>query len=433
MNAYSQQHLPDPRFDNSREIVVSDDMKRSLNHVMEEDEGEGSTEEFQYIKHQKPPRTGHRGSFGQPDPNESERFDIGSTPKMGHKATKHTDENMEPQVKNENMNPYHDQSSKTEDFENEIGLNLSKIDLKNKNFSDLVTNGKINKDILKDRILKNQALYDEYSDSFPHQVLEESTNNQILGKSSSNEGNYEEGSRFESNSKGIEPKVMHSRELANQFIFNNRENSRRNDKVNSSCIVVSRSHADLGLKSSEKSSIRDISNFQTAFEILIENLSALETDIARNFKVVDNKFALFQRTHETLEFDAEGFRGQLESYGKRIDSIENCISLSSERKDKIMKMCDKLSQQLTESDKEKGSLEARIHDLELARMSDENRRKELLQTSIPISQEMESMIQNLQERVENFESNLAKNEDRTKKLEIQTQRSSKSESNFDRR
>jgi len=282
--AYTQHHqINEEPFDNSREIIISEDMRRNLNDVMEEND-----EDYNYGNPQKPPMKGHRGSFGQPDLNESERLDVRSTPKMGIIETKHSEENENFDLKvkkNENINLYNDQSSKIEDFDNEIGLNLSKVDLQNKKFSDLVIDGKLNREVLKDRIIKNQSLFDEYSESYQNQLIEKTTNNQNITKEDKFEESFEETTQnYEDGKKKMEPKVMYSKDLADQFIFNKRDNNRRNNRVNSSWVISTKSHTDLGLKLWDKSSVWDISNLQTVFELLIDKFTALETDIARNLK-----------------------------------------------------------------------------------------------------------------------------------------------------
>jgi hypothetical protein len=223
-NTFSNQiKYSDTHLDNSREIKISEDMRRNLNNVMETN--------LEYDDHSKLQKDDNIGSFGHPDDTEGNGFDTSSTPKMGDKNERSeiTSKNEKSVVtnkkssnRNENTNPYHDKSSKTDDMGNEIGLNLSKIDFKNKNFADLVTNDKFSRDVLIDKIKKNQNMFDEYSDSMRNHLIDDSSSSQLLAPESSRDNNdykYKDTQEFATNPKQIEPSVMHSRELANQFIF----------------------------------------------------------------------------------------------------------------------------------------------------------------------------------------------------------------------
>jgi hypothetical protein len=145
------------------------------------------------------------------------------------------DEDQDDNQRDENLNPYPDQSSGTNDLGDEIGLNLSRLDLKNKNFSDLVTNGKLNREALIEKIKRNQCLFDEHSESLRNQCMNDSYSQMLSGNTKGEkDSQYEDQNAFTVNGKKIETNVMHSRQLADQLIFKGRDNSRRNEKVNSS-------------------------------------------------------------------------------------------------------------------------------------------------------------------------------------------------------
>lgn len=228
----------DHQFNTSREIMMSDDMKRNLKNVMEENSVGELEDSYDDIDS---PNEQHdrRPSFGRPNPNESEKFAAHSTPKMGSRTVRQSpgsddhDEDERTQNRNENLNPYHDQSSRTDHLDSELGLNLSKLDLKNKNFSDLVISGKLTNEVLMERIAHNQNLFDEHSESLKNQVINYSTSSQLL-KTNSQDHKYDNPNDSNMNTNKIEPTVNYSRLLASQLNFGSRESSRRNDKVNSS-------------------------------------------------------------------------------------------------------------------------------------------------------------------------------------------------------
>lgn len=415
----------DSDMDHSREIKISEDMKRNLNNVMEEN----LEDDIEYYEDQKTQKDVRKGSFGHQESSDSNRFDTRSTPKMGEKHERPESKTKHSASKNQNKNPYQDQSSKTEDLDNEIGLNLSKIDFKNKNFAELATSDKYSREVLIDKIKKNQNMFDEYSESMRNHLIDDSSNSKIHVIGSSKDSKYEDPQAFSMNSKQIEPSVMHSRELANQFILNKRESSRRNDKVNSSCII-SRSESDLRLKSGEKTSNRDISNFQTAFDILVETLSAFEADVARNFKVVAEKFTATNKEINKLKFEQDSTNDYMTSFDNKIESIENRLTYSSDRDDDIWKMIEGFSQKLQGQIKTISDLESKCHEIEIAKMADETSKAEIMNNSFN-TKEIESIIGPVLERMQDLESKIEDQDEIIKYLKSQNQRSNVTESNIE--
>lgn len=423
--------------DNSREILMSDDMKRNLKHVMEENSEDDQDEDDYEQKDNEPEfdqkSAGRRDSFGNEQNQETDRFGISSTPKMGENYAEQQDD-QEENKDNENHNPYPDSSSRTEHPDNEIGLNLSKVELGNKNFSDLVTNGKVNREVLMDKIKKNQAMYDEHSESLKHcGVNDSSSNSQILagvGKQG-NDSQYEDPNAFSNNLKDLQTNEMHSKQLVNELLFKSGSKIRRNDKVNNSC-VVSKSHAHFDGRSPDYYSSREISNFPPALELLIEKLSALEADIARNFKVISSKFTSFNNENNKMKFELESNADYMNSFESKLESFERRMNCFSERDDKIFKMSENLTQKLHKHSKDISDIEGKIHDLELNRMAEEKSRVEIMNSSLPMSMEVENLITKLEERSQNLENRLMKNEEKTRRLESQSHRENE-EAVFQRR
>ena len=230
----SNKNVPnDQTFDNSREIIMSDDMKQNLNNVMEENsEDEVDEDSVQNMEHQQfysqHLNKERRGSFGRPKNSESDRIATSSTPKMGNKTE--VDKARESAAYNENnqrvdsdheehYNMYQNDSMQKFDDQNEIGLNVSNVDLKNHNFSDLVTNGKINREALIERINRHQAMFEEYSESNHYSY--DSSNKKIEDNFNANsrEKASEDQNVFASNQNFIGINKMHSKNLAKELIF----------------------------------------------------------------------------------------------------------------------------------------------------------------------------------------------------------------------
>lgn len=307
--------------DNSREIKVSDDMRRNLSDALDNEINENEEKEFSER------RNDRMGSFGRPKYPQDEK--TRDTPKMGRNE--------------ENDNPYNERTYEEE----EIGLNLEKFDLKNKNFSDLVINGRVNREVLIDKIKRNELLHDEYTRNMNSQMVNQSSHSQLLPNCSDVDSKYEDPNAFSLKNR-IEPNIMRSKQLANQFIFGSKDgsSSKRNDRVNNSCIVVSKSHADLGLISNEKSSSKsdlNVINFQTFFEIFIETLSSLEADIARNFNVVSNKLKAFHNEFDKIYFEINTLNHHKSSNETNFESIEKRLNLFSERNDSTHQMVDNVN------------------------------------------------------------------------------------------
>ena len=215
----------DQTFDNSREIIMSDDMKQNLNNVMEENsEDEADDDSIQNLEHQKyyqqHSHKERRGSFGRPKNSESDRVGTSSTPKMGSKVendktkenTLYNEDNQKFDSDHEdNYNQYPSESMQKYDDQNEIGLNISNLDIKNRNFSDLVTNGKMNRDALIERINRHQAMFEEYSESNHYSY--DSSNKKIDQNSSENnkEKLSEDQNAFVLNQNDIGINKMHSK------------------------------------------------------------------------------------------------------------------------------------------------------------------------------------------------------------------------------
>lgn len=253
MNASnSVKNVPnDQTFENSREIIMSDDMKQNLNNVMEENsEDEVDEDSVQNMEHQQfyshHINKERRGSFGRPKNSESDRIATSSTPKMGSKADVDKARGSEAYNYNENnqrvdsepddhYNMYNNESMQKYDDQNEIGLNVSNVDLKHHNFSDLVTNGKINREALIERINRHQAMFEEYSESNHYSYDSSNKKNENDPNTNSREQTSDEQNVFASNQNFIGINKMHSKNLAKELIFCGRDiANRRNEKVNNS-------------------------------------------------------------------------------------------------------------------------------------------------------------------------------------------------------
>lgn len=195
-----------------------------------------------------------------------------------------------------------------------------------------MTSGKISRDALINRIKTNQAMFDEHSESIRHQgIAYINPNSSSQWRSEPADGiqmrssialnkskdQFNEDSNMASlNLRQIGINEMHSKNLAKELIFSGRDYSRRNEKVNNSCIIVSKSHANLDARSFDHQTSKEFSNVQSAFDLLIETLSALEADIARNFKVISTKFSSFNQDMNKMKFDLETCNDNMNSYEK---------------------------------------------------------------------------------------------------------------------
>ena len=198
---------------------------------------------------------------------------------------------------------------------------------------------------------------------------------------------------------------------------------------------MSKSHADLGLRSVEKSNSKnDLNalNFQTLFEILIETLSALEADIARNFNVISTKFSTFHNEYNKLRFEVETMNGYKSSNEKKFESIENRLTYCSERDDDIWKMVENLSSKVQSSQSNISEIETKIHEMAMDKLTEESGRDEVLNAKYASLKEVEEVLTQMQEYSEGLEERANKHEDRLRRLENYTQRANL-EKNFERR
>ena len=168
--------------------------------------------------------------------------------------------------------------------------------------------------------------------------------------------------------------------------------------MNNSCIIVSKSQANLDGKSFEHHSSRDYSNVQSAFDLLIETLSALETDIAKNFKLIASKFLNIIQEMSKVKFDMESFNDYMSSVEKKQESLETRLSYFSDRDDDILKMTESLSHKIQLQTKIIADLEGKIHELELNRMADETSRAEIMNSSFPTNKEFDHIIKKLRKK-----------------------------------
>lgn len=116
----------------------------------------------------------------------------------------------------------------------------------------------------------------------------------------------------------------------------------------------------------------------------------------------------------------------------KIESLETRLTYFSDRDDDIWKMTEGLSQKIQLQAKSVTDLEGKIHEIELNRMADETSRAEILNSSLPNSKEIEHYIMKIDEKVQTLDLKLKNNEERTKRIENQSQRSNH-ETSFDRR
>ncbi|CAI2372718.1 unnamed protein product [Moneuplotes crassus] len=419
---FNERNSYDEQLDTSREIYVSDDMKRSLNNVMEETNEDEELPHYNYDNHQRPPRMTNRASFGQPDQTESEKYDIKSTPNMGSRKKKliSEKENFHSGPKSPNPKQLSDQTLKNEDIDTDIGLNLSKINMKDKKFSDLVISGKLNGDVLKEKIIKNQQLFNEYTGSSSKRELDDPSRTQGVTGDEADPETFEPPTGAEESSRIEEPQVMYSKQLADEFIFSKRDQSWRNNKVNSSCIVSSKSQTDLGFRS-DKSTLRNPVYFHTVFGSVVENIAALETDIARNFRNINNKFGSQTGEFMKIKSDLESILENVQSFENRIQSISNRHGYFSERLDKFQEICSNLGKKDQQKFDLITKLEEEFHQFQLSRIEDSSR-AEILNKSFSIGKEFEAKFQELESRLYSMESQISSTDTRTKRLESQTQR-----------
>lgn len=137
--------------------------------------------------------------------------------------------------------------------------------------------------------------------------------------------------------------------------------------------------------------------------MLIETLSALETDIAKNFKLISSKFSGFSQDVSKIKFDMESINDCMNSYEKKVESLETRLSYFSDRDDDILKMTESLSHKIQLQTKAAADMECKLHELELNRMADETSRAEILNTSFPANKEFDLIIKKIDEKVANFE------------------------------
>lgn len=283
-----------------------------------------------------------------------------------------------------------------------------------------------------DKIKQNQAIYEENTESMRNQIVNTSSNNHILADNSNIQ---QESSLLDPNALSMSSKAnigsneMITKNLVNELINKENSRSRTSERVNSSCIV-SKSHANLDTKSYDSN--KEASIIQPAFDILVVTLSALEADIARNFKLVSDKLNLITKAYNNLKFDFDTNSDFITTFDKKIDSLETRLTYFSDRDDDIWKMAESLSAKIQIQGNKIDSLENKIHEVEMNRMANETSRAEILNTSMPDSKEVEGAIKMLHEAITELEGRISNTEEKTRRIENYTQRSNP-EAAFERR
>lgn len=329
--------------------------------------------------------------------------------KFKHKMQQEISQNID-----ENQNPY--SGDKTQSHDNEIALNSSKFNLRNRNFSDLVTNGKVNHNALMNRIKQNQ------SNDAKKNVANDASNSHILADNSNvqNEGSITDPDAS-INSKNLISNCSYTKNLINELMNNNKSIRNRTESKTNNSVIVSKSHANLDSKLYEQLN-NDSTHFWPAFDILIETLSALESDIARNFKIVSDKFIDVNKAFNNLKFDFDSSSDFIVSFEKKIESLETRLTYFSDRDDDIWKMAEGLSKKIQLQGNKMDQLENKIHEIEMNRMENETSHVEVINSSMPDTKEIENAIKSLNEYVKELDSRLTTNEDQTRHIEKYTQR-----------
>ena len=315
---------------------------------------------------------------------------------------------------NENQNPYSGEKSKSND--NEIVLNSNKFNLRNRDFSNLVTNGKVNHNALMNIIKQNQT--NEVNNTVGNTI----SNSHILVDTSNvqNEGSIADPD-VSLNSKNLISNCSYTKNLINELMNNNKSIRSRTESKTNNSVIVSKSHANLNSKLYEQMN-NDSTHFWPAFDILIETLSALESDIARNFKIVSDKFIDVNKAFNNLKFDFDSSSDFIVSFEKKIESLETRLTYFSDRDDDIWKMTEGLSKKIQLQGNKMDQLENKIHEIEMNRMENETSHAEVINSTLPDAKEIENVIKSLNEYVKELDSRLTTNEDQTKHIEKYTQR-----------
>jgi chromosome segregation ATPase len=105
--------------------------------------------------------------------------------------------------------------------------------------------------------------------------------------------------------------------------------------------------------------------------LLVETLSSLETDVAKNFSVISHKFNSISIHESNAKFELEANADQMESFDKKLSSLERRIKLVSARDDEIWKQIGSINENIQGFYKHIGKTEDKISDLELSRLEDE--------------------------------------------------------------
>jgi chromosome segregation ATPase len=168
------------------------------------------------------------------------------------------------------------------------------------------------------------------------------------------------------------------------------------------------------------------------FEILIETLSALEADIARNFNVISTKFSAFHNEYNKLKFEVETMNSYKSSNEKKFESIENRLTYCSERDDDIWKTVENLSSKVQSSHNSISEIETKIHEMAMVQLAEESGRDEAMSAKYASLKEVEEVLTQMQEYNEGLEDRANKHEDRLRRLENYTQNDNL-EKNLERR
>lgn len=142
---------------------------------------------------------------------------------------------------------------------------------------------------------------------------------------------------------------------------------------------------------------------------------------------------LFDNKFEKIKYELDDWWKTISSLEAQLKSSESRVNSGSQMIETLRKLSDQQSQNMQQQNDSIAQLEEKIHELLLARMAEESSRAEILNTSFPVSKELELRIKEIEEKNYNVESYFASNDDRTKRLETQIQRLCQTETKAERK
>ena len=89
-----------------------------------------------------------------------------------------------------------------------------------------------------------------------------------------------------------------------------------------------------------------LESIQPALDLMIDTLCALETDIARNFKVISSKFAQTEQASAKQNTNLESITDIMNSCDAKLESLESRVSCLSDREDEVWRSLETLKRKV---------------------------------------------------------------------------------------